>query len=135
MNEADTCREYVLPRLRAAGWDAEPRRISEQVTFTDGRIISFGKTIRRGKQRRADYLLRFSRDFPIAMVEAKADYKKPGDGLQQAKKYAEMQGLKFAYATNGKGIVEYDYLTGRETEMDTFPPPAELWARLDRWRS
>lgn len=131
MNEADTCREYVLPRLRAAGWDDEPRRISEQVTFTDGRIISFGKTIRRGKQRRADYLLRFTRDFPIAMVEAKADYKKPGDGLQQAKKYAEMQGLKFAYATNGKGIVEYDYLTGRETELDTFPSPAELWARLN----
>ncbi len=131
VNEADTCREYVLPRLRAAGWDDEPRRISEQVTFTDGRIISFGKTIRRGKQRRADYLLRFTRDFPIAMVEAKADYKKPGDGLQQAKKYAEMQGLKFAYATNGKGIVEYDYLTGRETELDTFPSPAELWARLN----
>ena len=60
------------------------------------------------------------------MVEAKADYKKPGDGLQQAKKYAEMQGLKFAYATNGKGIVEYDYLTGRETEMAAFPSPAEF---------
>jgi len=60
-------------------------------------------------------------DFPIAIVEAKAYYKKPGDGLQQAKEYAEMQGLKFAYATNGKEIVEYDYITGRETELTTLP--------------
>lgn len=73
MNEADTCREYVLPRLGAAGWDAEPYRISEQVTFTDGRIIPLGKKIRRGKQKRADYLLRYRRDFPIAIVEAKAE--------------------------------------------------------------
>ncbi|MCU0500731.1 MAG: hypothetical protein MUC51_03015 [Anaerolineae bacterium] len=114
MNEAATCREYVLPRLQAAGWDVEPRRISEQVTLTYGRIIPLGKKIRRGKQRRADYLPRFTRDFPIAIVEAKAYYKEPGDGLQQAKEYAEMQGLKFAYATNGKGIVEIDYITGHE---------------------
>lgn len=39
LNEADTCREFVVPKLRAVGWDAEPHRISEQVTFTDGRIV------------------------------------------------------------------------------------------------
>ena len=63
-----------------------------------------------------DYLLRCTRDFPLAVVEAKAAYRSALDGLQQAKQYAEMLGLKFAYATNGKEIVEYDYFTGVESQ-------------------
>ena len=54
----------------------------------------------------------------IAVVEAKAYYKKPGDGFQQAKDYAQMLGLKFAYSTNGQGIMEHDYLTGRDSNLD-----------------
>src|SRR5262249_91037 len=77
-----------------------------------------------------DYLLRHTRDFPIAVVEAKADYKKPGDGLAQAKDYAQTLDLKFAYSTNGTGIVEFDFLTGTETELSQFPSPQELWQRL-----
>jgi type I restriction enzyme R subunit len=130
VTEADTCRQYVVPKLQTAGWEQDPHRISEQVTFTDGRIIPFVNRVRRGKQKRADYLLRYTRDFPIAVVEAKAEYKCPADGLGQAKDYAETLGLKFAYATNGLGIVEFDYLTGLERELDVFPAPAELWARL-----
>jgi type I restriction enzyme R subunit len=130
MNEADTCRKYVLPKLIDDGWDNAPRCFNEQVTFTDGRIIISGKKIRRFKQKRADYLLRYTHDFPIAIIEAKADYKSPGDGLQQAKEYAEILGLKFAYSTNGKGIVEFDYLTGRENVLDAFPTPDDLWMRL-----
>lgn len=103
MNEADTCRKYVVPKLQAAGWENEPHSITEQRSFTDGRIIVVGSKARRQKQKRTDYLLRFTRDFPIAVVEAKASYKTPGDGLQQAKEYAAILGLKFAYATNGKG--------------------------------
>lgn len=77
-NEADTCREYVVPKLIAAGWDTDPHSIAEQRVFTDSRIIVTGKTVRRGKKKRADYLLRCTRDFPLAVVEAKADYKMPG---------------------------------------------------------
>jgi len=77
LTEADTCRKYVLPKLVAAGWDAEPHSFTEQRTFTDGRIIVSGGKIRRGKQKRADYLLRYTRDFLIAVVEAKASYLKP----------------------------------------------------------
>lgn len=66
----------------------------------------------------------------MAVVEAKAAYKTPGTGMQQAKDYAEILGLKFAYATNGEGIVEFDYLTGLERELDSFPTPEELWTRL-----
>ena len=130
ITEADTCRKYVLPNLTQAGWDNDPHSFTEQKTFTDGRIVVTGKKIKRQKQKRADYLLRYTRDFMIAVIEAKAAYKSPGDGLQQAKDYAEILGLKFVYSTNGHGIIEFDYLTGKERELDSFPTPADLWARL-----
>jgi len=101
--EADTCRKYVLPKLYAAGWDDD--QISEQRTFTDGRIIVAGTMVRRGPQKRADYILRYRPNLMLAVVEAKASHKNPGDGLQQAKEYAQILDLKFAYATNGHGIV------------------------------
>jgi type I restriction enzyme R subunit len=130
ITEADTCRKYVLPKLTQAGWDNEPHSFTEQKTFTDGRIMVIGQKIKRQKQKRADYLLRYTRDFMIAVVEAKAAYKLPADGLGQAKEYAEMLGLKFAYSTNGHGIIEFDYLTGQEREIESFPSPKELWERL-----
>jgi type I restriction enzyme, R subunit len=129
-NEADTCRRFVVPRLQAAGWENEPHRINEQVTFTDGRIVVTGRRGRRRPGKRADYILRYRSDFPIAVLEAKPTYATPGDGLQQAKEYAEILGLKFAYATNGHGILEFDYTTGIESNIQTFPTPAQLWARL-----
>lgn len=89
-----------------------------------------GSNATRLPQKRTDYLLRYTRDYPLAVVEAKAAHKTPGTGLQQAKDYADLLGLKFAYATNGAGIIEFDYLTGKEAERDTFPTPDELWARL-----
>jgi type I restriction enzyme R subunit len=128
LTEADTCRKYVLPKLYAAGWDDE--QISEQKTFTDGRIVVVGSKYSRRPQKRADYLLRYRRDFPIAIVEAKAAYKKPGDGLQQAKEYAQVLGLKFAYSTNGHGIIEHDFTDGRDNERAEFPSPDDLWKRL-----
>ncbi|MGE0886743.1 MAG: EcoAI/FtnUII family type I restriction enzme subunit R [Blastocatellales bacterium] len=130
ITEADTCRKYVLPKLEAAGWNTEPHSFTEQKTFTDGRIVITKGARKRRDQKRADYLLRYTRDFLLAVVEAKPAYKTPGDGLQQAKEYAEILGLKFAYATNGKGIVEFDYTTGQESELDDFPSPQELWARF-----
>ncbi len=132
MNEADTCRKYVVPLLQAAGWENAPRSLAEQRAFTNpkGRIRVVGGKIIRGKPKRADYLLRYRLDFPIAVVEAKADYKTPGAGLSQAKDYAEILDLKFAYSTNGKGIVEFDYTTGIERSIDCFPTADELWSRL-----
>src|SRR5437588_11203150 len=118
LTEADTCRRYVLPKLYAAGWTDE--QISEQKSFTDGRIVVAGNKVKRRPQKRLDYLLRFRRDFPTAVVEAKTIYANPGDGLQQAKEYALILGLKFAYATNGHGIVEHDFLTGRTTTWMVF---------------
>jgi type I restriction enzyme R subunit len=125
--EADTCRTYVLPALYGAGWTDE--QIREQVSFTPGRIIVAGGTVRRGSRKRVDYLLSYLRDRPLAVVEAKSEYRLASDGLQQAKEYAEMLDLKFAYSTNGPGIVEHDYTTGLDTLLDAYPPPDELWRR------
>lgn len=132
MNEADTCRKYVVPKLLAAGWDDPPHSINEQRTFTDGRVVFIGGKARRGKQKRADYLLRYRADFPIAVVEAKARYKQAAEGLQQAMDYAEVLDLRFAYATNGNGIVEFDFTTGTESVLSEFPTPTDLWDRLRR---
>lgn len=129
LSEADTCRKFVVPKLQAAGWDNEPHSIAEQRTITDGRIVPVGKGFIRKPPKRVDYLLRYTRDFPLAVVEAKASYKSAADGMQQAKEYAEVLGLKFAYATNGHDIIEFDYFTGRETSLSDYPPPAELWRR------
>ena len=129
-NEADTCRTLVLPKLYAAGWSDE--QITEQKIFTDGRIIIIGKKAERKQKKIADYILKISKNFPIAVVEAKANYKKAGDGLQQAKEYAEILGLKFAYSSNGREIIEHDYITGEEREINEFPSPEELWERLKK---
>jgi type I restriction enzyme R subunit len=133
--EADTCRKFVVPKLQAAGWDSEPYSIAEQRTITDGRIVPVGKSFVRRPSKRVDYLLRYRRDFPLAVVEAKTEYKTAAQGLQQAKQYAEMLGLKFAYASNGPDILEFDYFTGRETKISSYPTPENLWQRFRKGES
>ena len=127
--EADTCRKFVVPKLLVAGWDIEPHSIAEQRTITDGRIVPVGRGFVRKPPKRVDFLLRYTRDYPLAVVEAKAAYKSATDGLQQAKLYAEMLGLKFAYATNGHEIIEFDYSTGLEIPRTDYPTPTELMER------
>jgi len=130
ITEADTCREFVTPRLIEAGWGVPPCAIGEQRSFTNGRIFVAGGKVRRGKQRRADYLLYYRRDYPLAVVEAKEISLPAETGVQQARDYAEILGLKFAYATNGHRIIEIDYTTGTEREVDRYATPDELFARL-----
>jgi type I restriction enzyme R subunit len=128
-NEADTCRKHVVPKLQAAGWDNEPYSIAEQRTITDGRIVPRGQGFLRKPPKRVDYLLRYRRDTPLAVVEAKAAYKTAFNGVQQARQYAEFLGLKFAYATNGHELIEIDYFTGKETPITEYPDPETLWKR------
>lgn len=127
-SEADTCRKFILPKITAAGWTDD--QILEQRYFTDGRIVVTGNKAVRRPGKRADYILRLTRDVPLAVIEAKTSYKKAADGLQQAKEYAQMLKLRFAYASNGKSIIEFDFITGLETELTEFPSANELWERL-----
>ena len=128
--EADTCRKEVTPKLYASGWNDE--QILEQRTFTDGKIVILGKVAHREKPKKADYILRVAQNFPIAVVEAKKRYKTAGAGLQQAKEYAQILNVKFAYATNGTEIIEFDFLTGLETALTQYPTPQDLWNRLQQ---
>jgi type I restriction enzyme R subunit len=127
-NEADTCRKYILPNLKSSGWEDD--YIIEQMVLTPGRIVPIGDRHTRKEGLRPDYTLFIRQNIPIAVIEAKADFAHPAKGLQQARQYAEMLGVKFAYSSNGKGIVEHDFITGMERNLDSFPSPDELWGRL-----
>lgn len=129
-SEADTCRKDVLPKFYAADWKDD--QILEQRTFTDGKIIVIGRKAKRKKAKRFDYLLRYSQNYPLAIVEAKVRYKLAADGMQQAKDYARILGLKFAYSTNGSEILEFDFITGIEKLVSKYPTPTELWNRLNQ---
>lgn len=130
--EADTCRDFVVPRLETAGWDG---KFIEQFPITDGRIIPTQRGHRRAEERlRADYVLEHEPGFPIAVVEAKRLYKIAANGLQQGKRYAELLDVPFAYATNGNEIIEHDYDTGLDRIISEFPTPRELWSRYRAWK-
>jgi len=135
LNEADTCRVYVTPALHDAGWGDPVWRIAEQHYFTDGQIVLVGDGHRRQKGKKADYLLRYEESFPIAVVEAKAEDLEPGAGLQQAKDYAQILGVYFAYSTNGHGIEEWDFTTNTQRTVDAYPSPEDLWQRLCTFKS
>ncbi|MFN8187884.1 MAG: DEAD/DEAH box helicase family protein [Gaiellales bacterium] len=130
--EAETCRDYVVPKLHRALWS--PEQIVEQYPITHGKITVARGKHRRGDPLRADYLLEMASGFPVGVVEAKREYKLPSDGLQQAMRYAELLDLPLAYSTNGKGIVEHDFDTGAQTELNAFPSPSEAWARFRTWK-
>lgn len=130
MNEAETCRTLVRPKLEVVGWEAVgERHYREQIPITAGRIVVTGGKPKRLKKKIPDFLLYFTRDILLAVVEAKSDNRPATDGLQQAKDYAETLGLKFAYSTNGKEIIEYDYFTHTEAVVPAFPSPTEVWQR------
>jgi type I restriction enzyme, R subunit len=130
MNEAETCRTLVRPKLEAAGWLANGERFyREQMHVTAGRVILAGCTAKRLQKKIPDYLLYFRRDVPLAVVEAKSNVKPAGNGLQQAKEYAKLLGLKFAYSTHGPEIIEHDGFTQLETVLAAFPTPEALLQR------
>ena len=116
--EADTCRTYIVPNLHTAGWDDE--HITEQMVLTRGRIVPIGDRHTRKEGLRPDYTLFIRQNIPLRLMEAKAEYTHPAKGLQQAMQYAEMLDVKFAYSSNGKGIVEHDFITGMERDLMRF---------------
>ena len=138
LSERDICSKFIAPALRQAGWD-EMLQLREEVSFTKGRIIVRGKLVARGKAKRADYLLYFKPNVPLAIIEAKDNSHSVGDGMQQALDYAETLNVPFAFSSNGDGFVFHDR-TGASTpreanlSLDEFPPPAELWARYRAWK-
>jgi len=133
LSERDICTKYITPAIEQAGWDVQTQ-VREEVTFTAGRVIVRGRLVTRGKSKRADYILYFKPNVPLAVVEAKDNSAPVGGGLQQALDYAEVLDVPFAFSSNGDGFVEHDR-TGKATQperslsLDGFPSPEDLWRR------
>lgn len=134
LSERDICSKYITPALTGVGWDLQ-KQIREEVSFTDGKIIVRGKTVSRGKPKRADYILYYKPNLPLAIIEAKeASEHSLDSGMQQALGYAEILDIPFVYSSNGKGFVEHDRTKTkgnieRELALEDFPSPDELFQR------
>ena len=114
-------------------------QIREEVSFTKGRIIVRGKLVTRGKAKRADYILYFKPNIPIAVIEAKDNSHSVGDGMQKALDYAETLNIPFVFSSNGDGFVFHDRTgasTPREADLplEAFPSPTDLWGRYRTWK-
>jgi len=137
LSERDICTKFITPALRKAAWD-EMLQIREEVSFTKGRIIVRGKLVSRGQAKRADYILYFKPNIPLALIEAKDNSHSVGDGMQQGLEYAATLDIPFVFSSNGDGFVFHDRTgTGNATEtnlaLNVFPSPADLWARFRAW--
>lgn len=138
LSERDICSKFITPALENAGWD-RMRQIREEVSLTRGRIIVRGKLVARGHAKRADYVLYYKPNIPLAVIEAKDNKHSAGDGMQQALGYAEMLDVPFVFTSNGDGFVCHDR-TGHSEQIETplpldaFPSPDTLWQRYCVWK-
>lgn len=132
MTEEDIKLRFITPSITKAQWSFSDITMETQVMFTDGKISLQGNCPHREKPKKADYLLYMSPWNPIAVVEAKDNTHLPSYGLQQAKEYARMLDVPFAYSSNGDSFVEFDFLTGRERNLslEAFPTKEELIERF-----
>lgn len=130
LTEEDVKLRSITPSVINSGWKHE--QIFMEYFFTDGQVIVRGNSVRRGRRKKADYILTHSNSqLPLAIIEAKDGSHSIGDGMQQAIEYASILNVPFAYSSNGKGFVEHDFFTGleKELEMSQFPPEKDLWSR------
>lgn len=139
LSEQDICSKFITPAITGAGWSLM-HQVREQVTFTDGQIIVRGKTINRGEKKRADYILYYKPNIPIAIVEAKDNKHAVGAGMQQAKDYAKALDIPFVFSSNGDGFVFHDG-TGQSLELERtlsineFPSPEVLFEKYQIYKN
>ncbi len=114
-------------------------QVREEVFFTKGRIIVRGRLVTRGSAKKADIVLYFKPNIPIALIEAKDNNHPVGAGIQQGLAYAETLSVPFVFSSNGDGFVFHDR-TGKSVPiesdlgLDAFPSPTDLWARYRDWK-
>ena len=134
MNEAETRAELIDPALAAAGWGVVDASRTRREVIAPGRLTGSGK---RATAKACDYVLVY-RNTKLAAMEAKRVGLAVGEGVGQAKDYAERLQTRFAYACNGKAIYRIDMHTGQEGPVERWPTPQELWdatfAEANVWR-
>ncbi len=135
LSERDICSKFINPALQRAGWSMK-KQVREEVSFTDGRIIVQGKLYTRGKRKRADYILYYKPNIPIAIIEAKDNKHPVGSGMQQALEYADILQIPFVFTSNGDSFVFHDKTvsTEKEISLGEFPSPEELWRKHLVWK-
>ena len=132
MSEEDIKLKFITPQILSKGWAFDDISMEKKVKITDGKINLRGNLVVRSSPKYADYMLYYNRATPIAIIEAKDAKHTISYGLQQAKEYAKMMNIPFAYSSNGQGFQEYDFLTGKERSlaMEEFPTKDELYQRF-----
>ncbi|WP_179334561.1 EcoAI/FtnUII family type I restriction enzme subunit R [Winogradskyella costae] len=133
LSERDICSKFINPAIQKAGWNMRTQ-VREEVSFTDGRIIVQGNLYTRGRNKRADYILYYKSNIPIAIIEAKDNKKAVGHGMQQALEYSEILQLPFVFTSNGDSFVFHDKTNTsgaleQELTLDHFPSPETLWKK------
>lgn len=137
-SERDICTKFITPALEKAGWDKQ-LQILEEVSFTDGKIYVRGKITARGKRKRADYILYYKPNIPIAIIEAKDNNHSIRAGIQQALDYARILDIPCVFSSNGDGFLFHDRTATednieKELSMDEFPSPDELWEKYKQYK-
>lgn len=135
MNESETRAELIDPKLKACGWGVvEDSKVLREYRITAGKIQTGGG---RGKREIADYVLVY-KGIKLAVVEAKSEELEVGEGVMQAKNYADKLRLETSYSSNGKAIYQICMKTGQEGLVTDFLSPMELWdktfAEQNDWR-
>lgn len=132
LSEEDIKLRYITPAIQNKGWSVQDITMETKIKLTDGKVNIKGNFVVRKRPKYADYMLYYNRATPIAIVEAKDANHSVSFGMQQAKEYASMMDIPFAFSSNGFGFHEYDFLTGKERTltMDQFPTKDELYARF-----
>ena len=133
LTEQDNRTKFITPAIEAAGWDLLTQ-LREEFFFTKGRIVVRGKTVKRGRAKKADYILSFKPGIPIAIVEARDNNHPVGGGMLQALEYGETLNVPFVFSCNGDAFLFHDRTPGAspkecEIPLDEFPGPADLWHR------
>lgn len=131
LSEEDIKLRYITPSILKKGWSVTDITMETKVKITDGKMNLRGNIVARSKAKFADYVLYYNKANPIAIVEAKDANHSVSFGMQQAKEYAQMMDVPFAFSSNGLGFEEYDFLTGKERSfsMKEFPTKEELYER------
>lgn len=138
LTEQDICSKFITPALLKAGRDLQAQ-IREQYYFTKWRIKVRGKTVARGEWKKADYILYYNNNLPLAIIEAKDNKHSLGAWMQQWLDYAEILDIPFVYSSNGDWFLEHDRTRSEgklETEisLDRFPTPESLYLRYCVWK-
>ncbi|HAO49427.1 MAG TPA: restriction endonuclease [Runella sp.] len=138
LSERDICTKFITPALEQSGWDKKIQ-ILEEVSFTDGKIHVRGKITGRGVRKRADYILYYKPNIPIAIIEAKDNHHSVRAGIQQGLDYAQILDIPFVFSSNGDGFLFHDRTVNDSTieteiSLDDFPTPEQLWKKYKKYK-